>query len=138
MSAEAILSRLERVRQTGSGRWIACCPAHDDRNPSLAIRELDDGRILVYCRALCHTHDVLNALGLKFGDLYRQRLGDHFPRERRPFDAASILACVATDAEIVSIAADNIANGILLSDADRTRLRQASIRIRAAEEMTHG
>lgn len=28
MTAEALLSRLEKVKTTGQGRWIACCPAH--------------------------------------------------------------------------------------------------------------
>jgi DNA primase len=47
MSAEALLAHLDKVRRTGAGRWIARCPAHDDKSPSLAIRELDDGRTLI-------------------------------------------------------------------------------------------
>ena len=43
-----LLDRLEAVRETGSSRWIARCPAHDDSSPSLAVRELDDGRILLH------------------------------------------------------------------------------------------
>lgn len=43
MSVSEVLDRLEKVRRRGRGRWIACCPAHDDRNPSLAIGERDDG-----------------------------------------------------------------------------------------------
>ena len=41
---------------------MAHCPAHDDRVPSLAIRETDDGRMLVRCHAGCSQHAVIDAL----------------------------------------------------------------------------
>jgi hypothetical protein len=40
MNIEGILARLEQVRPSGGG-WIARCPAHEDRKPSLSIRECD-------------------------------------------------------------------------------------------------
>jgi putative DNA primase/helicase len=40
---------------------MLCCPAHDDRNPSLAISERD-GRILVKCFAGCTQADVIETL----------------------------------------------------------------------------
>ena len=46
MIADKLVSQLEGVRSTGQDRWIARCPAHDDRSPSLSIREVDD-RILI-------------------------------------------------------------------------------------------
>lgn len=64
MSADTLLSRLDKVKQTGQGRWLACCPAHDDKNPSLSVRELDDGRMLLHCFTGCDVHSVLNALSL--------------------------------------------------------------------------
>ena len=48
----------------------AQCPAHDDRDPSLSIRECDDGKVLVHCFAGCKTEDILGALGLAWGDLF--------------------------------------------------------------------
>jgi hypothetical protein len=42
--------------------WIACCPAHDDRNPSLSLKDTDDGRILVHCHAGCEQRVVIDAL----------------------------------------------------------------------------
>ena len=41
--------------------WMAKCPAHDDRNPSLSIRE-SAGKILVHCHAGCDQRDVIDAL----------------------------------------------------------------------------
>ena len=37
-----ILDRLRGVRKIGDRKWTARCPAHDDRSPSLSIRECDD------------------------------------------------------------------------------------------------
>jgi hypothetical protein len=38
---------------------MACCPAHDDRNPSLSVRRAPDGRVLVHCFAGCSLDAVL-------------------------------------------------------------------------------
>lgn len=66
----ALLSRLHGLRETGLGRWIAHCPAHDDRSPSLSVRVLDDGRTLVHCFAGCDVSDIVSAVGLSVADLF--------------------------------------------------------------------
>jgi putative DNA primase/helicase len=48
-------------RKNGDG-WMACCPAHDDREPSLSIRDADNGNILVHCHAGCDQERVIAAL----------------------------------------------------------------------------
>lgn len=45
----------------GPNHWMACCPAHDDRNPSLSITERD-GKLLVNCKAGCPQSAVIGAL----------------------------------------------------------------------------
>jgi putative DNA primase/helicase len=47
-----ILERLEGVERR-NGYWMALCPAHNDHNPSLSIKEGDDGKPLLYCHAGC-------------------------------------------------------------------------------------
>jgi putative DNA primase/helicase len=42
--------------------WMARCPAHDDRKPSLSIRDADDGKILFHCHAGCGQDRVIAAL----------------------------------------------------------------------------
>lgn len=133
MSAESLLSRLERVKRTGSGRWIARCPAHDDRGPSLSIRELDDGRILIHCFAGCSADSILSAAGLNFCDLFPPRgLGHHSKREHRPFPAADILRAIAFEALIVAVAGSQMLRGEPLIAADHDRLILAVGRIQAA------
>ncbi|HUW31677.1 MAG TPA: DUF3987 domain-containing protein, partial [Planctomycetota bacterium] len=57
------------VHNAGEGKWIAQCPAHDDRRPSLSVGAGDDGRALVCCHAGCPTEAVVDALGLRMADL---------------------------------------------------------------------
>lgn len=66
---QALINRLEKVRETGRDRYIAKCPAHDDGDPSLSIRQLPDSRILLRCFAGCGAVDILNALGLNWQSL---------------------------------------------------------------------
>jgi|TARA_R100000501_G_C2536759_1_gene57330 hypothetical protein len=78
--AQRLLDRLEKVRQTGDGRWMARCPAHDDRTPSLSIKECDDGRLLMHCFAGCPAGDVLTPVGLSLGDLFPEGMRSHHKR----------------------------------------------------------
>jgi hypothetical protein len=73
MILEAILSRLQAVRRCGEG-WIARCPAHQDRNPSLSIRK-SNGKILLHCFAGCTVDAVCAALGIAVRDLF-EKLGN--------------------------------------------------------------
>ncbi|WP_084496057.1 toprim domain-containing protein [Meiothermus cerbereus] len=66
---ETLLSRLANVHPAGQGRWLACCPAHPDRTPSLSIRAVD-GKVLLYCFAGCSPDAILSAVGLSWRDLY--------------------------------------------------------------------
>jgi putative DNA primase/helicase len=59
-------------RQNGS-KWVAHCPAHDDRVASLCIAEGKDGRVLLKCHAGCRTAAVVAALGLDLRDLFEHR-----------------------------------------------------------------
>jgi hypothetical protein len=64
-----VLERLNRVRRSGEG-WVARCPAHEDRSPSLSVREGNDGRALVHCHAGCDVTRIVSALGLELTDLF--------------------------------------------------------------------
>jgi putative DNA primase/helicase len=59
VTIESLAHALE-ARRSGS-TWMARCPAHEDRGPSLAIREAD-GKILLHCHAGCEQRDVIDAL----------------------------------------------------------------------------
>jgi hypothetical protein len=63
-SAAESIARALGGKPSGGG-WRCCCPAHDDRSPSLSINEGADGRVLVNCRAGCPQDAVIDALQRK-------------------------------------------------------------------------
>jgi hypothetical protein len=77
MTAEAIAQALQ-ARRTGPGRWMARCPAHDDRTPSLSIAERN-GSVLVHCFAGCRQAEVIAALRAR--GLWPERKTEWLPRE---------------------------------------------------------
>lgn len=62
MTLDEVLSRLERPRRCAGG-WVARCPAHDDHDPSLSIREGDNGKVLLKCHRGCDYARIRAALG---------------------------------------------------------------------------
>lgn len=66
---EDFLSRLEGVTSDGHDGWMAICPAHPDKNPSLHINLGTDGRILLNCFSHCTAEEIVSAMGLKLKDL---------------------------------------------------------------------
>lgn len=79
MDPTFLLSRLQRVR----GRhphFMARCPAHEDRSPSLSVTVAGD-KILVHCFAGCPPLEIVQALGIRLSDLFSDR--DSFETQRR-------------------------------------------------------
>ncbi len=121
-----LLDHLERVKPTGQGKWLARCPAHDDKSPSLAIKEVGD-RILIHCFAGCGVIDVLSAVGLEMADLFPDRVADpDTPAQRIPkFSAYELFPLLVQEAVILALAwHDQCFNGGM-SETDKRRTVQA-------------
>jgi RecA-family ATPase len=58
------------VRPSGSEKWTAKCPAHDDGTASLSVGVGKNGRAIVYCHAGCKPEAVLARVGLCIADLF--------------------------------------------------------------------
>lgn len=134
MTIHTILSLLKQVKQTGLDRWLACCPAHEDHTPSLAIRELDDGRTLIHCFAGCDVQQIVDAIGLPLEELFPPRLTKkHAVKgEARPFPAADILRAVAFEALVVLVYGSAMLAGHSFTEPERQRLMVAVARLQAA------
>jgi putative DNA primase/helicase len=70
---QRVLARLDSIgrpaRREGAG-WVACCPAHDDARPSLAIGRGRNGDALVFCRSAgCGVRRIADALGMAMLEL---------------------------------------------------------------------
>lgn len=122
----------------GRDRWVACCPAHKDKSPSLAIRDAE-GRLLLHCFGGCSTEAVLGAVGLTFADLMPEKYLDNYKaRERRPFYACDVLRIAAFEATLTAICALDIAKGRVLSEPQQSRLLLAASRLNHAAEVANG
>ncbi len=69
MNIGDLLNRLQKVKTLGDKSFMACCPAHDDKTPSLHI-SVKDETLLLKCQAGCSTEDVVKSLGLEMSDLF--------------------------------------------------------------------
>ena len=137
MSLEALLSRLNRVRGR-SGSYTACCPAHEDRSPSLSIRE-EGGKIVMHCFAGCDVASIVGAVGMDMTDLFPPRPDTvEAPARRVRMFASDLLKVVHLEAQIVMVAAFDMAKGKKLSAKDQERLKLAWQRIDSAMEAANG
>jgi len=139
LSPEEFLSRLKNVRQMGSNRWLASCPAHDDQHPSLNVRIEPDGTKLVVCRAMCENDAIREAMGCEWEDFFPEKSTGVYDRKlERAFPASDVLHALASETMIVAICACDIAAGKELSKEDKDRVLIAVDRIKAAQEMVLG
>jgi hypothetical protein len=68
---QTVLDHLKGIRRHEKGDgWEACCPAHEDKKPSLGVAVGDDGRVLLCCQAGCPVEAIVKALGLTMADLF--------------------------------------------------------------------
>lgn len=136
MDVSVLLSRLTKVKGR-NGSWTACCPAHEDRSPSLAVKELPDGRILVHCFGGCGTDAILGVLGLEMGDLFPEPLA-HRVAPVRGFTASDAMRCLTREGAVIALMAADQAEGKQPTPEDVSRVAAALGRINEALEFTHG
>ncbi len=134
MNCQALLDRLDAVRQCGDGRWSARCPAHGDKTPSLSVRELADGRILLYCFAGCDVHAITAALGIELTDLFPERLGHSVRsiKRQRLITPIQALEIINADALFIAVTACDLARQALVQESIKDKLLLAASRINLA------
>jgi hypothetical protein len=76
MNAREIATELGPCIRNGPG-WLTSCCSHEDKRPSLSLRDGDNGKLLVKCFAGCDPRDIL-------AELRRRGLLDDRQRDFRP------------------------------------------------------
>ncbi len=66
MQVESIAKSLggNKARRTGTG-WLTCCPAHDDKNPSLSIWLDSKGKLGLKCYSGCSYKSIISTIKLR-------------------------------------------------------------------------
>ena len=121
---DSVLNRLDKVKGNGKGRWKACCPAHDDKSPSLGITETSDGTVLLKCWVGCSVLEITQSIGLELRDL--------FPGEKRERRGPSP-AAVRHERAIYLIGKNLIEQGTGMSADDQERFKLAKQRLGVEE-----
>ena len=60
-SPNEFLSLLNKVKPGKNNQYTACCPAHNDKNPSLSVK-FEDGKILLNCFKGCSFDNILDTI----------------------------------------------------------------------------
>ena len=131
MIADALLSRLAHVRETGTMSWSARCPAHEDRNPSLSVTELAGDKVLVNCHAGCSIFAVVETVGLSMSDLYPPRDSGAKVSRRKPmpFMPSDVFNLARTEAGVVWVIGADMHKNKTNSEEDFERLSEAVRRL---------
>lgn len=130
------VSRLSKAKRTGNDSYIACCPAHADKSPSMTVREVEDGMLLVHCFAGCGIDDIAGAIGFSISDLMPDKQPDELRKSRRiPFSPSDVLACTKNDAALLYVVMCDLDKGILLTEKQVKEAKKAAARIYSAANM---
>ena len=120
-----LLQKLDKVKPTGSDKWLAACPAHPDKSPSLGVKLTDDGKILIHCFGGCAVADIVAAVGLELSDLMpantKYQKGVKPPR----FNKYELFDRLVFESIILSLAIRQLLNSQPLSPDDLSRVAQA-------------
>lgn len=138
-AADTLLARLDKAKPTGPDAWIAACPAHEDKRPSLSIKQVDD-RTLIHCWAGCGAADVVAAVGLSLADLFDRQPEIETPqRPRRPPLPSSreLVALLEYDLAVIDIAAGTLERGEALTADDSATLLDAIADVRRILDVCH-
>ena len=126
-----ILPRLDKVKPIKPSQWLSCCPSHQDQNASLAITELDDGRVLLKCWAGCTAREITNAVGLNMRCLYPQPNTTISTANRTPAVAVwprkKLLNQLRQEQTIIAIYNSDLSKGRPISEDNENRALQAAI-----------
>ena len=135
MNVDKFISRLEGAHKIGVDQWIALCPSHDDREPSLSIKETHEQTVLIHCFAGCTPHEIVSAVGLNLSDLFPPKDTDRAgPLKKRPDYRAMWLLCRRAFWVLV-IATEDLEANKPLSDEDLEHVRKSRRRISKVMEV---
>ena len=139
-----ILSALRKVKRVGEGKWLACCPVHNDRSPSLAVTQKPDGIILIRCFGCGATGmDVCGALGIEPNALFPPTDNPRYKKQSRSgFSAWQLLNALQKDLIFLVVAANQMLKDGAFDQADVNYLTSICQRVndglRHLEGATHG
>lgn len=127
-----IISRLSKVKRTGDGKYIACCPVHNDKSPSLGVTKKPDNVILLHCFG-CGAGgvDICNALGIDPSNLFPPTDNPKYEKRKSHsgFSAWLLLNALRVDLVRLLIISGDLKKANSLPDDDRQFISEVILRL---------
>lgn len=138
-AANRLLDRLHNVKTLRAGNYAAGCPCcQSKRGRPISVREIDDGRVLVYAFCGCELEAILGALGLALADLFDKPLDHHKSPVNTRIAARDILQAIDHEALSAVMVLDEIRAQRRVTSDQVERLTQAAAAIGRAMDAAHG
>lgn len=136
---EKVLSRLKHKR-IGPGKYLAFAPTRSERTPSVSIKELEDGGLLLHDFGGDSTADILTAIGLNLADLFPERPSSHQARRpvNRAFFPSDVFEIARQEIGVAAIVAADLVKKREVTEQDYARLLEASVRLGRIAEAAYG
>lgn len=145
MTIETLLSNLHKVKRTSNNSWMACCPSHVEKTPSLSIKD-DNGKILLHCFGQqCGVDDIVAAVGMDLQDLFPP--SDNYDHSQEAYEARSktkrglfpssdVLSALEFESLVLVMIAKDMLDTGTVDQITKDRLWQCHLRISGALEYT--
>ena len=137
---DTFLSRLQKVRKTGKDSWLACCPHHGDKNPSMTVSVGSNGIVLCHCHSHgCGIDQIAESVGMEVKDLMPENPLYHRARPlKAPVNPRDALFAVKDDLTSALIMAKMIQAGEKLTEEDTLQLAKIVGRLSFTIHLTGG
>lgn len=105
MNIDLILSKLDKVQKTGSSKWKALCPVHDEKTPSFSIGIGRSGNVVAHCFGCgANMPEIMDALGLNWDDVFLNPIGRQTSNKdyQKEFNAKQVLELLSNECIILA------------------------------------
>jgi hypothetical protein len=135
---ENFLTRLDKVKQIGNGEWVACCPAHDDKHPSMSVSEKGDTFVVKCHSQHCGGIAIMESVGLTASDFYEKTdLPIHIRATKRKWTPRQICELIGESSSNVALLCERfMTTGLWDDEMDFFRLELQKLII-LSNEVNH-
>tara|TARA_R110000782_G_scaffold242019_3_gene328529 strand:- start:243 stop:635 length:393 start_codon:yes stop_codon:yes gene_type:complete len=121
MTAQTILNKINKARNSGQDKWRVQCPVHNGKDFNMSIKECQDGTVLAHC-FVCGADgpQLCEALGLPLSEIFPP--DDNYVR---PVITSRMKQQALEDEFVISIASQQ--PKLTLEDKRRVRLAKCRL-----------
>jgi len=132
MSIETFLNRLHKVRPKGKGKWLALCPCHNEKTPSLAISD-DNGTVLMHCFGCgANAVEVAERIGVDLSELFPDDV-TYDKQQRKYFPADQVLAALKVESAVLYLISKQMLSGTITIET-KNEIYKSMRRLWAADD----